>query len=304
MAMEIYFAFTYHSPFEEDKLLVFNRISYFTPPLNADGFRQTPIPDAAMDNDTTRILFLGDSFTFGLGMEDGGLRFTSLLEQRLNAESTLHYHIYNAGKSGTAPHNWVGYLRKLLPTYKPNIVFAVFFLRDGSGIALSLAAHRKHIALLRHEYADSWLYHHSHIARAVIDYEIAQAFNKRYYRDAVINAYVGDEKNRKIWKFEQENLRKLNAICAHAGIPFHLVIFPALLDLHNYPFQAVEDEVFNFAHTQNIPVVSLNSGFLGRDEHMLWIGPGDQHPNALGHKIAADTLYPYLKSSLKSLEVK
>jgi hypothetical protein len=255
-----------------------------------------------MGDDWTRILFLGDSFTFGDGLEDGKLRFTSLLEARLNAGSTFHYHIYNAGRRGTEPHRWVRDLHRLLPTYKPHLILAVFFLRDGTEMTTSLSGHRAQIARLRREYTENFLYRHSYLARRIIDHRVVEAFNRRYYRDQIRRAYLGTAEEQAVWRREQESLKELAAICNRAGIPFHLVIFPILFELHRYPYGAVEDEITRFARQNKIPVVSLTGGFLGKDERALWIGPGDQHPNALGHKIAAETLYPYLKSALDAIE--
>jgi hypothetical protein len=301
LVVEAYCAFTYRPPFPEQDLLIFHNISDFTPPLNAEGFRQAPVPAAAMGKDTTRILFLGDSFTFAHGLKDGTLRFTSLLEKRLNAESILHYHIYNAGVGGTEPHRWVDYLDRLLPLYKPNIVFAVFFLRDGTNMKLSLYFYHTQIAKLRKKYTGNWLYAHSYLARVMIDHHMISVFNERYYRDVLLRAYVGTDEDRQTWTREQRSLERLAALCAEAHIPFHLIIFPALYDLNDYPFQPIEDAIFDFAHKKHMPVTSLTSGFLGKDEHTLWVGPGDQHPNARGHEIAADTLYPYLKLTLETL---
>lgn len=82
------------------------------------------------------------------------------------------------------------------------------------------------------------------------------------------------------------------------NIPFHLVIFPILLDLDDYKFSAVENEIARFAKANDIQVFSLTPGFLGEDDRSLWVSPVNQHPNAEGHRIAADTLYPYLLDAI------
>ncbi len=55
----------------------------FTPPFNALGFRERPPGPEIYAPDVMRILFLGDSFTFGDGIERGEDRFTDLIEARL-----------------------------------------------------------------------------------------------------------------------------------------------------------------------------------------------------------------------------
>ncbi len=72
----------------------------YTPPLNQYGFREEDVDDIIFEDGFTRILFLGDSFTFGQGIEKGEHRFSDIIERRLNsAEQSAFekYHIYNAG---------------------------------------------------------------------------------------------------------------------------------------------------------------------------------------------------------------
>jgi len=81
----------------------------------------------------------------------------------------------------------------------------------------------------------------------------------------------------------------------------HLIVFPLLYDLESeYRFHEVEKEITRFAGASEIPVFSLTPGFIGRTSRTLWISPHDQHPNELGHRIAAETLYPYLKKVVRN----
>ena len=50
------------------------------------GFEATTNKTIASAAGVTRIVFLGDSFTFGDGIERGKDRFTDLIESRLNAD--------------------------------------------------------------------------------------------------------------------------------------------------------------------------------------------------------------------------
>ena len=61
----------------------FLRNGEYTPPLNSFGFREEEISEDWLQPNTYRILFLGDSFTFGHGVEDGDLIFPSLIEEQL-----------------------------------------------------------------------------------------------------------------------------------------------------------------------------------------------------------------------------
>ncbi len=115
---------------------------YYTPKRNEFGFREEEVAESVLTDEYTRILFLGDSFTFGHGIENGKDRFSDIIEERLNDDvaksSDSMYHIYNAGIGATEPDEWVLYMEGLLPYYKPNYIFAVFFLRVGTDLCTSL----------------------------------------------------------------------------------------------------------------------------------------------------------------------
>ncbi|HMW59116.1 MAG TPA: GDSL-type esterase/lipase family protein [Leptospiraceae bacterium] len=77
--------------------------------------------------DGTRILFLGDSFTQGLGVreEDGFVRRSEkLLQQRFRVE-----HV-NAGMTGFAPGNELGLYRAIRDKVQPDIVVVCLYQND------------------------------------------------------------------------------------------------------------------------------------------------------------------------------
>jgi hypothetical protein len=47
-----------------------------------------------------------------------------------------------------------------------------------------------------------------------------------------------------------------------------------------------------------IPTLSLLPAFTGKNGPDLWVSPYNQHPNAAGHKIAADGILPFLRKLL------
>ena len=298
--IEGYFAATYRPGLS----FAYKSIQFesFSPPLNEAGFRQHPFDSHLFDDDAVRILFLGDSVTFGFGVADGNARFTDLLAARLDRMSTAgrRYYVYNAGVSGTEPTRWIGYLQKLMPSYRPNIVFAEFNLRDGTKICIALSCYNGKIAELRAKHAVGLISKYSYVARVLEDRAVANEFNSDYEAQ-LRNAYFGSESETATWRREQTSLLALASICRDHGIPFHMVLFPVLTNLERYPYDSVEADIARFAGDHGIPFFSLTPAFRNRRGADLWIGPGDQHPNARGHSIVADALYPYLIDALARL---
>jgi hypothetical protein len=137
----------------------------------------------------------------------------------------------------------------------------------------------------------------SHLARAVQDARAANEFSAWYLEQFNV-AYVGNDEERDVWVAMQSELLDMKQRCDEAEVPFHLIIFPLLFGLDDYAYDAAETEIETFAQRNEIPVFSLTPGFLGRDERELWVSPSDQHPNEEGHRVAAETLFPYLAQAI------
>jgi len=71
-----------------------------------------------------------------------------------------------------------------------------------------------------------------------------------------------------------------------------------------YPFQDVCDALLHFAREEGIKVLDLLPAFRGRDGSELWVSALDQHPNALGHQLAADAMLPFVRALLADAESK
>jgi lysophospholipase L1-like esterase len=266
-------------------------------------FSEEVIPARATD--VERLLFLGDSFTVGWGLAERKERFTDLVEETLDTELRSRgrggLHVFNASVGGTNPLQWARYLKTLLPAFEPDAVVAVFFLRSGTTLATSLVANRDHIEPIRARYAAKPFYGTSALATFFWN-RLAWRDYTDFFKQKMQDSYLGSRKQRLMWLIQQRYLLEIADSCETEGIPLHLVIFPLLFDLDDYEFLDVEAEIERFAAGHGIPVHSLTPGFLGRADHELWVANNDQHPNAEGHRIAAEALLPYLRSNVLHLE--
>jgi hypothetical protein len=262
-------------------------------------FSEEAIPERAPADDVTRLLFLGDSFTVGWGLAERKERFTDLVEEALDTELRSRgrggLHVFNASVGGTNPLQWASYLEALLPIFEPDAVVAVFFLRSGTTLATSLVANRKHIEPIRAHYAAKPFYGTSALATFFWN-RLAWRDYTNFFKQKLEDSYLGSREQRRMWLIQQRYLLEIADSCKKESIPFHLVVFPLLFDLDDYEFLGVEAEIERFAAFHGIPVHSLTPGFLGRTDHELWVANNDQHPNAEAHRIAAETLLPYLRS--------
>lgn len=101
--------------------------------INSLGFRDSEQVSIVKDENTFRILCIGDSITFGYPItlnrpEDA---YPKILERPLNISSgTRKFEVINAGVPGYTSYQGLQYLRHHLLRYKPDLVIAQFGIND------------------------------------------------------------------------------------------------------------------------------------------------------------------------------
>jgi hypothetical protein len=97
--------------------------------INSQGLRDKEY-NIKKSSKKTRILFVGDSFTFGWGVENE-FSVPKRLESVLNNESNKkEYEIINCGKGGTSVTDYVNTIETYSKIYKPDYVFIGFLQLD------------------------------------------------------------------------------------------------------------------------------------------------------------------------------
>ncbi len=93
---------------------------------NHQGFRG---PDCTINrgDDTTRILIVGDSFTFGYGVEES-CTFSSLLEDTLNYDAPVQ--VYNCGTGGWGTSQQLSFLENYTAAYHPDLIILAYYDND------------------------------------------------------------------------------------------------------------------------------------------------------------------------------
>jgi len=271
------------------------RVGPYDLPLRGEP-KADPKPPA-----THRTLFLGDSFTYGLAVDPEDT-FVGRIEARLNEARPLpgigRYEVYNGGIPGSLTPAWHALLAEFGRAYQPDLVVAVFFLRDGVAGVTTLGqidGIRDEMQRLSRE---SFAFRHLYLFRFLRARYEQRALSKRYL--ARLRAgYLGSEAQQAEWWRARVELLWMGRESHRLGARFALVVFPMLYRLDDdYPLADVVDAITEFAHEKEIPVFSLLPAFRGRRAPDLWLSPFDQHPNARGHAIAAEALWPFLEEQV------
>ena len=280
-------------------------------PLFQFGERQyrvrRPLDDVVPpDPEAYRILFLGDSFTYGLGIKEEKAVFptqvTSALGQKTGERWPARFEFYNGGIPGSLTSDWIGLYRESVDRFDPNLVVAVFFLRDGTRVVGSVSGLREIRKAMNRLRDESLLFRSSRVYRRLVENRKQHEFGRSYF-EATIRAYLGPPEDTQEWKLARGQLLRMRNETVERGGKFVLVIFPVLFGLSgDYPLQAVMDRIRLFANANDIPVLSLLPAFQGEEPSMLWVSSLDQHPNERAHAIAAHAITEFLVEHITTPE--
>jgi lysophospholipase L1-like esterase len=245
--------------------------------INERGLRGPPIEP--LQPGQRRILVLGASITLGWGVADEQV-FTSLIADRFSANGSK-VQVLNAGIGNYNAERYVELYFKRLADLKPDDIVVHYFLRD----AEKLDAGGGNFLLRNSELAVTiW------IAMNRLFGPSGEGAIEDHYR----KVYNPDEPGHQAM---QASLQKLAAHAKANNIRITMAMVPDVHDLQNYRFGWIHERMAGLARGMGYEFVDLLPAFSGLKPEDVWAMPGDPHPNALGHKLMADALYPVLSRS-------
>jgi len=276
---------------------------------NELGFRG-PEFRAARPPETLRVMFLGDSFTFG-----EGVRFADTYPQVAAAAlrdaggGDRAVEALNFGVGGYNTRQSLHLLRMYLDRFAPDVVVLGYVLNDAEPALLAFDPETKSITRRKRELTvpegladprppDS-VFFRSRLARLAW-----QAVSNRRRSEATIAHYRAiNAPESPGWKESRDSLYEIGALCRSRGIPFVVVLFPILVELSDdHPLADVLARVAEAVADSGgilvdlFPRLEALEGVQARD---LWVHPTDQHPNERVHQIAgravAEAVAPLLR---------
>jgi lysophospholipase L1-like esterase len=262
----------------------------------ADGVRAhaTWPPPSAADG-AARVLFVGDSYTFGSAVAEGEA-FPHGVERELRARG-LAVAAIDAGVPGYNSEQTLVWLRTVLPRYAPRHVVYGFVMNDAEppiGVRTPLAAVYGHTR--------SWLLEDGkRIANGIVEALVDDAVwcvraEPVYEKDYRLSWGPGSAKARDCLAA----VGAMHELCRQRGVGFTVAIVPdfaRLLD-DTYPYGAIHAQVAAFCKTNGIDVLDLLDGLRGADVVPLRVA-GDLHPNAAGHQRLAVPIAARLQERLR-----
>lgn len=243
---------------------------------NSDGLRDVEHPTAHADR--YRIVFLGDSLTFGWGVSEPET-FTTRLETALNKRYPTEIINFGTGNYNTEQEVNL-FLEKGLK-YHPDKVVVFYFINDAEP-----TPRKAHFAFLYESRLVTLAWSRLHALESHL------GGRQNNYRTYYADLYHPDAPG---WQRTRAALQRLRDVCAEHGIELQVVVLPELHELQHYPFEKEHAAVVSFLQSIGVSVLDLTPMFKNETDPMrLWVAPDDAHPNAIAHDLIAQYALNFL----------
>ncbi|MES2790032.1 MAG: SGNH/GDSL hydrolase family protein [Planctomycetota bacterium] len=257
---------------------------------NRQGYRDDhPFLQRAAD-DRKRIVFLGDSFTFGHGVAHVADRFSDRIAASLEKVHPRQYEVANLGSPGHGTPEAVKILRDqiLAEDYQVDVLVYAICLNDiesfhaeKSQRDVQRGSRKPSFFLFRDTYFFNLMYFRS------------QQFTQPEVRDyfSYLRSYYTGEP----WQQMQLALDEFLDLAKDHQIDTRVVLFPFLQNLGpNYPFKAAHHQLVEYFRQRGIRVLDLEPILASHAQETLTVNRFDAHPNAKAHQLAAEAIQMHL----------
>lgn len=243
------------------------------------------------------ILFVGDSFTSGVGVPPGH-SFPELVAASFTADDPP-VDVWVHSRPGLNFPDLAALYESYSLSWSPDVVVWVWVLNDVPSNERERAcgsASSGFDDLIRDTTATGFKSTGS-IAVDMATIALHRRQSDLCIRDTYIERYAADSEPPHLAEFEAQ-FRELVSWQTQRGGRFILAIFPLMYRLQDYPFEDAHRAIAQMGHDAGAEVLDLYPAFNGLDETALWAHPTDHHPNERGHTLAAHAIIDVLGDAL------
>jgi len=258
-----------------------------------------PAPKVKKDENTYRILALGDSYTWGDKIRDSKDIWTSVLERELEKHfrNRRKIEVINFGACAFTTVNEYELLEKYGWKFNPDLIILQYSLND----PLSSSRNFEHVHdrwffrtkdLVNWQKPHSFLDQHSYFY-SFLNHRFQRLQRKLFYKEGHNLLYQEDFSG---WKDCQTALALIGKSAINREVKVIFVIFPIFISgkqtRTTYPYSSIHDKLSNLGRKQGFYVLDLLDEFINRnkDFQFWWALPLDVHPNEQAHEITADAI--------------
>lgn len=263
---------------------------------NSLGYRDTE-HDITKPQDTYRILFLGDSLTFGFGIENFEATYPELIQNELNKKNNpKKAETIILAKRGYSTLDELKALKETGLKYDPDLIIVGYFLNDAEGYGSRTGYENMFYSHYTIPYElGSILYRHSffyyflesRIKNIITNLGFGKNnidYTKHLYSNS--NPYFQQHK---------KDLEEIIHISNERKIPVIITVIPPLENLKEYPYTEIHTQIKGISEPNGAYFLDLLPYFKLYDPAEVRVSLMDAHMNELGHKITSDAIIAYLQ---------
>ena len=257
--------------------------------INAHGLRDDEF-DVKKKPGEFRILGLGDSITFGQGV-DFGVTFIQQLEHRLNALTVYDtVQVINSGVAGYNLFQELAYLKSRGLAYQPDLVVLGFCKNDVVSEADLMQLHQMAKEGLSFGIGSAWQKWKNRIAWLhLVDGVYTRVFPKVHDSSQNLLAYAPGPKDYLRWSDTQKQLIEIARVLAAKNIPLIVIVFPMQQEIAEKQTDDSLNHLLPIAGQVSFVVFDLYPAFVKHAAESLFLDP--VHLSQQGHEIAARSIF-------------
>lgn len=279
--------------------------------INTDGFRGAEVPREKPPGEW-RIVILGDSLAFGLGVDEHEI-FVGRLSD-MAAQAGLRIRFINCSVSGYAPWQQLDLLASECLKFTPDVVVHIFCLND----VIAVFEHERFGGPTRGiapvpptplDWSGLFQMFRSTVANRLsgVEQEL-QRIRNIYSVERMIDEPEAPE-IREAWSIVLRDMTRMHAICQANSVRFAMVVFPYADQISPFAPETSppQQTLAAFAQDRQIPFLDLLPAFrplclreeVIRNTAPRWEGlaimPDRVHPIPEGHDVAAREMFDFFQ---------
>lgn len=232
-----------------------------------------------------RVAFVGDSFTYGWGINEVEDRFSDIIQARFNERSPGTIEVMNVAWAGWDTSAELGAVHDMIQDYGVDEVVLCWVPNDIETLLPTTPDFDpKKPPKSRYINTDNSF---------LLDYLYHRIFARHTpmvlsYWDWLADGY----ENREIWVKERRILERIVELCAEHDVRLRVALLPFIQTRgKHYDASAIQAKVASVFAGQGIPVVDLLPTIEGKDAGDLVVNSHDPHPNEAAHRLFADAIW-------------
>lgn len=232
-----------------------------------------------------RIAFVGDSFTYGWGIDDPRNRMSDLIQVRFDHVRPRTVQVMNVAWNAWDTQEELKWIRRMIDEYSIDEVVLCYLPND---IEQRLPIARVYdpsqpprSALFRtsSSFLLDYFYHRLIVPRVS---RVASYF------DLVAEGYA----DASVWEAHRHDLEGIISVCRQAEVDLRVVLLPFLRTRgEKYDPKVIHGQVAALFERHHVPVVDLLPTVRGHDPDELVVSRADHHPNERANALFAEAVW-------------